>query len=665
MPNYGLVINSRFRPFSYQELLAPTLQATQAHQAVEDAYGELNASASIWEGLANKERDPQTYQRYKSFADALEAQAQELAQNGLNPSSRQAMHNLRARYASDILPIKDAYERRRADIKAQQEVMLKDPTHFFNRNANEISLDEYLTNDKLDVLSDQYSGALLTQQVGQAAQTLKSTLIKKGNLTKLGLPYQYERMLQYGASAEDVMRAMSRDPEAAPILTKLVDDVMASSGIRNWSSMNGDWENNEMYRRAEAYALQGLYNAIGTTKMEHFTDSYNMQNALAQQEFNRKLELEGEKARVKAKQDKKERAASLGIRQRYDITKDDRVKKYKELGILQEDANGHLSVDRAAFEKFSRMSPAEMRQYSEDLSAQIEVIDDMTKHPVKSGERNPNFFRYITYDNASRMFPELGFPSGDKSLDSNDLAKLKKHLDNTRASLIKAMDAFNSGFEVAQLYSDFGDLGGLSANDVRTNIDLFERALNANIGNRYTMNQNLYYTVDESQSKAFLNSAKNKQGSLAGLPQFYLDERGNFRKPSSISTQDLDASEIHNVIVRKGKDRKTHAYYELTTKSGEDVALQLPDDLATSLIRYSDDLDAAKRDYLVYQQTLEQDRRDLPYRMRMEHNGQLTVPDRSDIAVTVNDLDNILDNFALAAADLAKTNKTKPVEMQP
>jgi len=665
MPNYGLVINSRFRPFSYQEMLAPVAQATQSHQALEDAYSELNTNASIWEGLANKESDPITYQRYKDFADALKTQADELAANGLTPTSRQAMSNLRARYASDIIPIKNAYDRRQADIKTQHEVMIKDPTHFFNRRANEVSLDEYLTNDKLDVLSDQYSGALLTQQVGQAAQTLKNTLTNKGALTKLGLPYQYERMLQYGASAEDVMRAMSRDPKAAPILTKLVDDVMASSGIRNWSSMNGDWENNEMYRRAEAYAMQGLYNAIGTTKMEHFTDSYNMQNALAQQEFNRKLELEREKARVKAEQDKKERAASLGTRQRYDITQDDRIKKYKRLGILQEDANGHLSVDRAAFEKFSKMSPAEMKQYSEDLSAQIKVIDDMTKHPAKGGQRNPNYFQYITYDDARRMFPELGFPSGNKGLNVNDQAKLKKHLDNTRASLIETRDAFNSGTGVAQLYSDFGDLGGLSAGDVRTNIDLFERALNANIGDRYTMNQNLYYTVDESQSKAFLNSAKNKQGSLAGLPQYYLDERGNFRKPSSISTQDLDASEIHNVIVRKGKDGKTHAYYELTTKSGEDVALQLPDDLATSLIRYSDDLDAAKHDYLVYQQTLEQDKIDLPYRMRMEHNGQLTLPDRSDIAVTVDDLDNILDNFALAAADLAKTNKTKPVEMQP
>lgn len=403
MPNYGLVVNSRFRPFSYQELLAPTLQATQAHQAVEDAYGELNTSASIWEGLANKERDPRTYQRYKNFADALEAQAQELAQNGLNPSSRQAMHNLRARYASDILPIKDAYERRRADIKAQQEVMLKDPTHFFNRNANEISLDEYLTNDKLDVLSDQYSGALLTQQVGQAAQTLKSTLMKKGNLTKLGLPYQYERMLQYGASAEDVMRAMSRDPEAAPILTKLVDDVMASSGIRNWSSMNGDWENNEMYRRAEAYAMQGLYNAIGTTKMEHFTDSYSMQNALAQKEFDRKVELEREKAKAKAEAEANANRLALSSLDLWNTGGyDNRAKVINDRmpNINSSSANPmaiyelyHNSKEKDAFFKDKPYIKKSRQEALEDKTLLAETRADIQRHNQENIQKNINTLR--------------------------------------------------------------------------------------------------------------------------------------------------------------------------------------------------------------------------------------------------------------------------------
>jgi hypothetical protein len=47
---------------------------------------------------------------------------------------------------------------------------------------------------------------------------------------------------------------------------------MKASGIRNWSSMNGDWANNKMYKEAESYALRGLTSAIGTTKYDTLKD---------------------------------------------------------------------------------------------------------------------------------------------------------------------------------------------------------------------------------------------------------------------------------------------------------------------------------------------------------------------------------------------------------
>lgn len=272
MANYSLVINSRFRPFEYQELLAPALMATQAHQAVEEAYADLSTKASIWDKMANEATDKKAHSIYKRYAEDLQAQSEQLAQHGLTPASRQAMLQMRNRYAQDITPIELAYKRREADIAAQKEAMLKDPTHFFNRRASEVSLDEYMDNQNLDVLSENYSGALLTKQVSDAAAALKQTLMNRGKLASAGLPYQYERMLQYGATADEVFAAMSRDPKALPILTKLVEDTMEASGIRNWSSMGDDWKNNQMYKNAEAYAMRGLLSAIGTTKYETLKD---------------------------------------------------------------------------------------------------------------------------------------------------------------------------------------------------------------------------------------------------------------------------------------------------------------------------------------------------------------------------------------------------------
>lgn len=152
-------------------------------------------------------------------------------------------------------------------------MMLKDPTHMYRVNAGQVGLREYMNNAGYDALTDNYSGALLTKQVGEAATNLKTALMDRSKLQSLGLPYQYERMLQYGATPEQVMQAMSKDSNALPILNKMVDDVMESSGIRAWG-------NDELTQRAEAFARQGLYNAIGTKKYENFKDDFSMQDGL-------------------------------------------------------------------------------------------------------------------------------------------------------------------------------------------------------------------------------------------------------------------------------------------------------------------------------------------------------------------------------------------------
>ena len=72
MANYSLVINSKFRPFEYQELLAPVLMATQAHQAVEEAYADLSTKASIWDKMTNEVTDQKAHDMYKKYADDLE-----------------------------------------------------------------------------------------------------------------------------------------------------------------------------------------------------------------------------------------------------------------------------------------------------------------------------------------------------------------------------------------------------------------------------------------------------------------------------------------------------------------------------------------------------------------------------------------------------------------
>lgn len=266
MANYSLVINSKFRPFEYQELLAPVLMATQAHQAVEEAYADLSTKASIWDKMANEATDPKAHALYKKYADDLQSYSDQLAQYGLTPTSRQAMLNMRSRYAQDIVPIENAYKRKQAQMEEQRKALLQNPTLLLSRRAANTSLDDYLDNPDLDYES--YSGALITQQVASAAANIaKEARDSEEGRRKLRqiLPYQYEMVQQKGFSREAVMEAIMNSPNADRVLTGLVEDAIGTSGVKNWGDTT-------TLARAYDYARQGLYSAIGETNYQMLTD---------------------------------------------------------------------------------------------------------------------------------------------------------------------------------------------------------------------------------------------------------------------------------------------------------------------------------------------------------------------------------------------------------
>lgn len=265
MPNYSLVIDAKFRPYSYQELALPLMQMTQAHQQLEDQYAEMSTKANEWSSRANEQTDPKAYAMYKRYADDLKAQADQLAAVGLNPQSRQNMYNMRSRYSSEILPIETAYNSRDEQRKMQQKILAQDPTHMFGKNASTISLDEFLTNPTLDTISQNYSGALLTQQVSQAANNLARELTSTG----VGRLDEYTKtfLQQHGLTREDVLRAVNNpdNPKSSKVLNAIVEGVMNSSGIKNWADES-------TLRRAYNYARQGLWPAIGGTQISTFED---------------------------------------------------------------------------------------------------------------------------------------------------------------------------------------------------------------------------------------------------------------------------------------------------------------------------------------------------------------------------------------------------------
>ena len=289
MANYSIVINSKFNPFSYQEMLHPVMTATQAQQQVEEAYANLAMEAGLAGSKINEQVDKGAYRTYKAYSDELSGLAERLAKNGLTPEDRRTMYNMRARYAKDIVPIETAYATRKAQADQQQAAKLQNPTLLLGRDAATTSLDEYIKNPNMGY--DSYSGALLTQQVSTAVANMAKTDEGRTQLRQL-LPYQYETIRQRGFRPQDVLEAVMNSPNANQILTGVVENVMNASGIKNWA-------NERTLSDAYNYARMGLYNAIGDTVYGSVTDSAGMARLQAdlsdrnnEREFNRKLALQ-------------------------------------------------------------------------------------------------------------------------------------------------------------------------------------------------------------------------------------------------------------------------------------------------------------------------------------------------------------------------------------
>lgn len=346
MANYSLVINSQFKPFSYQEMLAPTLMATQAHQELENQYGELTTKASVWEKMANEQTDPYAYKMYKTYANDLEAQAGQLAREGLNAASRRDMLNMRARYSKEITPIEQAYATRQKQAEQQQQALLQDPTLMLSRRASTTSLDDYIKNPQLAY--EAYSGKLITAQAAQAASALAKEMQEKPRKWRsiLGNSY-YESMMQKGFSSKAVLQAIQDNPNAAPQLTKIVEDAINSSGVRNWGDQ-------ATIARAIDYAKQGLWSAVGETQYQTLD---NWRAKMAEEEA---MKIRAEKRAAAAEKQAKLNSLAinpLNIYSSRELSKDE--KKHKDIlknysKYFYRDANGRIKMTWEGWQEYNR-----------------------------------------------------------------------------------------------------------------------------------------------------------------------------------------------------------------------------------------------------------------------------------------------------------------------
>lgn len=259
-------ISSQFRPMTYDELSKPLIQATEAQMALEDQYSAMQTEAAKWQQLANEQTDHRAYAQLKAYSDDLSAQADVLLKQGLSPSTRAAMLDMKRRYATDVTPVEQAYNKREQLIKEQRDAMLKDQTLRFSTNFSNVSLDQLLANPNLQYQA--LSGNAIAKRVGDVASNYAKAISNDPQLSKVMNDQYWQLREQLGYTPQQILLEATNDPNAPSELRGIREAIHQE--LRGNAAYNKDW--------VDSYINLGMTNAIGTAKYDY---SRNLQQLTA------------------------------------------------------------------------------------------------------------------------------------------------------------------------------------------------------------------------------------------------------------------------------------------------------------------------------------------------------------------------------------------------
>lgn len=266
------IVSSQFQPFNYDQYMQPLTQATQAQQDVENQYSTLQQQSTAAHAYVNPNDSPIAYGMYNDYNTQLQNSMNDVMQNGLNPSSRQALMQVKQQFNNNIVPIEQAVQTKLNNINTYNSMVRSDPSLLLSQNPSNVSVDAYLKNPNMSI--DSISGNQLTSKISaiasayaKAHQNVAFNPVLNGQ--------QYEEKITQGYTPDQIMQAVQGN--APKELQQALNNV--------WSENNLDKYSPDVQQRAMKYMLDGLYGGLQTTTSNLVTNkAWDKQAELSTQE---------------------------------------------------------------------------------------------------------------------------------------------------------------------------------------------------------------------------------------------------------------------------------------------------------------------------------------------------------------------------------------------
>ena len=245
-----LQLDTRFNPFTYDEMVKPLLYYKQAYDEAEAAYSDLARQTEAWKDIANREKSPEAFEMYQRYSGDLSRAVDDFSR-GMTAKNRRALVGLKRRYAQDIEPIAKASKKIDELAAEQRKLSASNPDLMYDTDfSSEVSIDQMLENPNMSYKAvdgrDLYNkGAALTKAMASRMHKVNPALKNQYFEIKNGF-------------GEEAANQFLLDSNAFPELNKALDDLVAASGVTEKNAT-----------RAYQYAKQGaLSGMVGSTSYQ-------------------------------------------------------------------------------------------------------------------------------------------------------------------------------------------------------------------------------------------------------------------------------------------------------------------------------------------------------------------------------------------------------------
>lgn len=179
MAGYIVPSGANFTPFSYDELVKPIQQFTEAQNAAAENYDKLAMDTEALRNYIDETNDPQAMQMYNNYVQKLQTLQDNLWSRGYNAGTIRDLSAARAGYASDITRIAKAIEDRQTRSKEYWDAVHKNPDLIMGYDPALGSLDKYIGDSNYGQDWFSYSGSTLENEVATEARNRAQDLYER------------------------------------------------------------------------------------------------------------------------------------------------------------------------------------------------------------------------------------------------------------------------------------------------------------------------------------------------------------------------------------------------------------------------------------------------------------------------------------------------------